>query len=60
MSLDIGIHSGNYLAHISIGFGRYCLWLNIVASNWNKVAYTKDFRGNTMGCFSVFTFAFTL
>ena len=59
MNIDIGIGAPNYLAHITIGFGKYCLWLNIVAKNWNKVTYQRDFRGCPMGCLSVFTFAFT-
>lgn len=59
MNLDIGIGFPNYLAHITIGFGRYCLWLNIVASNWKSISYRKDFRTSRMGCFSVFTFALT-
>ena len=59
MNIDIGIGFPNYLAHITIGFGKRCLWLNIVASNWNKISYVRDFRGSPMGCLSVFTFAFT-
>jgi len=59
MNIDIGFGFPTYLAHITIGFGRYCLWLNIVSSNWKSINTNRDFRGNFMGCFSIFTFAIT-
>jgi len=59
MNLDIGIGFPNYLAHITIGFGRYTLWLNIVAGNWKTIGLSRDFNNCPRGCFSVFTFAYT-
>jgi hypothetical protein len=59
MSIDIGFNTNRYLAHITIGIGRYTLWLNIVSTNWNKISYVRDFRDSQMGCLSIFTFALT-
>ena len=59
MNLEIGFSYPNYLAHITITVGKYCLWLNIVSTNWKSISYRKDFRTSRMGCFSVFTFALT-
>lgn len=59
MNIEIGFGTSRYLAHITIGLGRYTLWLNIVATNYNKISYVKDFRDSRMGCLSIFTFALT-
>ena len=58
MIFDIGFGLPTYLAHITIGFGRHTLWLNIIASNWKWVSFTKE-RGDYFGRLSVFTFAYT-
>jgi len=55
---DIGFGLPTYLAHITIGVGRYTLWLNIVATNWRTFYFGKRW-GDWVGCFSVFTFAYT-
>ena len=58
MMFDIGFGLPTYLAHITIGVGRYTLWLNIVATNWKTFHFGKRW-GDWVGCFSVFTFAYT-
>lgn len=58
MQFDLGFGLPTYLAHITIGVGRYTLWLNIVSTNWKSIRFGKEW-GDYFGCFSVFTFAFT-
>jgi len=57
--IDVGLSASRYLAHITLGVGRYTLWLNIVLTNWKGVAFRRDWQGSPMGHLSVFTFALT-
>lgn len=59
MMFDLGFGLPTYLAHLTIGVGRYTLWLNIVATNWKSIHFGKRW-GDWVGCFSVFTFAYTI
>ena len=57
---DIGIGAPYYLAHMTIGIGsRRTLWLNLVSTNWNKIDAGRRY-GDYTGCFSIFTFAYTV
>jgi hypothetical protein len=60
-TFDAGFGYPKYLAHLTIGFGKRTLWLNIVTSNWNSIVFRpkKNRFEPLSGCFSVFTFAYT-
>ena len=56
---DAGFGYPYYLAHLTLGVGKYTLWLNIIAGNWKTMHLGRDMFGCPRGCLSVFTFTFT-